>query len=260
MIRGLYTSGWSMMAINRQVDAITNNIANVNTNGFKRDVAVFEEFPDILAKRINDTRSRSNPDGGVGSMNLGSDIGELFTDYRQGGLVKTDSKLDMSIRGTGKAFFAVTVPGENGSGDRQMYTRDGAFSIDNQGKLVTKEGYAVLGENGPIYLDNEEFMVQEDGTIVQKDVRIGKLLISEFEDPNTLRKLGNNLVQATEDSEEIPFEGQVMQGYVEQSNVNVVKEMVSMISAMRAYEANQKILRTHDETLDKTVNEVGAVR
>lgn len=260
MIRGLYTSGWSMMAINKQMDTITNNLANANTNGFKKDIAVFESFPDMLTRRINDIRSASAPGGNIGDMTLGQDVAEVFTEYIQGGTLKTDALTDLSIKDSGTAFFAVRVPGENGGADQEMYTRDGAFIIDSLNRLSTKDGYPVLGRNGIITVQNEAFTVQPDGTIVQNGQVVDTLQIRDFNNPETLRKYGNNLVQTTPETAERPFRGEVLQGYLEESNVNVIKEMVNMITAMRAYEANQKVLRTHDETLQKAVNEIGAVK
>ena len=98
MIRSLYTSGWSMMANSKQMDVISNNLANANTNAYKRDNTIFEAFPGVLIKRINDTRSMLNPSGNIGSMNLSSDVGEIFTYYTQGQLVKSGSNFDLSIQ------------------------------------------------------------------------------------------------------------------------------------------------------------------
>lgn len=259
MIRGLYTSGWSMLANTKKMDVISNNLANAATNAYKKDSLIFESFPSVLTKRLNDTRSRLNPSGTVGSMELGNDVGEVYTYYNQGQLVKTDNKTDLAINGTGAAFFAVEVPQQGGEG-KEYYTRDGAFVLSSEGQLMTGDGYAVVGENGPIFLKGDNFDVQDDGTIIQDGQRIGKLKIVEFNDTTALKKYGSNLVQADEGTEAKDFTGTVVQGYVEQSNVNIVREMVDMISVMRAYEANQKVLQAEDGTLEKAVNEVGTLR
>ena len=259
MIRGLYTSGWSMLAIEKKMDIISNNMANINTTGYKKDTVVFESFPDVLTKRINDTRSNLNPSGTVGTMQLGSDVGEVFTYYDQGTLEKTDNKYDMAIWNSKSAFFSVLVPDYNGD-MIEYYTRDGSFALDASSRLVTKDGYIVEGENGAIILNGEEFSVESDGTVIQKGTNIGKLLIKEFEDTKTLRKYGSNLLKKTDQTTERKFTGMVRQGFIEQSNVNIVREMVDMISVMRSYEANQKILQAQDSTLEKAVNEVGALR
>jgi flagellar basal-body rod protein FlgG len=132
--------------------------------------------------------------------------------------------------------------------------------IDANGKLRTKDGYEVMSQNGPIVLESSEFSVEPDGTVVQNGAVVDKLLIKEFSDTTTLRKFGSNLVETTDDTEEQNFTGTVQQGYLELSNVNVVREMVDMITVMRSYEANQKILQAQDSTLERAVNEVGAIR
>lgn len=259
MIRGLYTSGWSMLANSRKMDVISNNLANVNTNAFKKDGVVFQSFPEVLAQRINDTQSRTNPDGQIGAMELGSDVGEIYTYYTQGAMTKTGNNLDLSIKDSATSFFTVGVPSANGD-IVEYYTRDGAFSIDAKGQLVTSEGNLVLGEAGPILLTSEHFEVMGDGSIIQDGKNVGKLLIRNFADPSTLRKQGSDLVARTQQTRETEFNGVVLQGSVEQSNVNIVKEMVDMISVTRAYEASQKVLQAQDGTLEKAVNEVGALR
>ncbi|HOA96559.1 MAG TPA: flagellar hook-basal body protein [Acetivibrio saccincola] len=258
MIRGLYTSGWSMLANTKQMDVISNNLANVNTNAYKRDTVVYESFPEVLVKRINDSKSTDNPTGRVGGMHLGNDVGEVFTYYARGQLTKTDRSLDMAIADSDLAFFTVAVPLDNGN-FVQRYTRDGAFLLNANGQLVTKEGYFVMGEGGIITLGSEDFTVLEDGTILENGQTVGRLLISEFENENVLRKIGENLVEAA-GAPPNEFTGAVKQGYIEQSNVNAITEMVNMITVMRAYEANQKVLHAHDEALEKAVNEVGRIR
>lgn len=259
MIRGLYTSGWSMLANSKKMDVISNNLANVNTTAFKKDTVVLESFPELLARRLNDTRSSLNPSGRVGTLELGSDVGEVYTYFNQGQLIKTDNFLDMAIKDAGTGFFTVEAADENGN-TTEFYTRDGTFSVNQEGFLVTKDGHRVIGTNGPVVVGEGKFSVGEDGTIVQNGEITGKLLIKDFTDTTTLRKFGNNLLQKTEGTLEKPFEGAIEQGYIEQSNVNAIKEMVDMITVMRAYEANQKIIQAHDSTLEKAVNEVGNVR
>lgn len=259
MIRGLYTSGWSMLANEKQMDIISNNLANVSTNAYKQDTVVLESFPSVLTKRINDTRSALNPSGNVGDMQLGSDVGEVYTYFNQGGILKTGNNLDFAIKDSKSAFFTVQVTDGNGQ-KAEYYTRDGAFIINNNGQLSTVDGNLVMGKNGPIVLQNANFSVESDGTIVQNGQAVDKLLITEFTDTRQLRKFGSNLISALDGAGPRQFTGTVQQGYLEQSNVNVVKEMVSMISVMRAYEANQKVLQAQDGTLEKAVNEIGAVR
>lgn len=259
MIRGLYTSGWSMLAIQKKMDVVSNNLANVNTTGFKKDTMVFESFPDLLTKRINDTKSNLNPSGIVGGMRLGSDVGEVYTYFSQGSLTGTNSKLDMAVRDSNSAFFSVLVPDADGN-TKEFYTRDGAFTMGPGNRLITKDGYAVEGQNGPIILNGSDFSVETDGSIVQNGAVVDKFLIKEFTDTKTLRKFGDNLLENIDQTAVRDFSGTIQQGFLEQSNVNIVREMVDMITVMRSYEANQKVLQAQDSTLDKAVNEVGAIR
>lgn len=265
MIRGLYTSGWSMLANTRKLDVITNNMANVNTSAFKKDTVVFEAFPDVLIKRINDTESPSTLSTRVGNMQYSSDVGEIYTYYTQGQFNQTGNTMDFAISddntGTTQtpAFFTIGLVNPQTGDSSEYYTKDGAFVLNSNNQLVTKDGNYVLGQNGPITLSPGNFSVDDKGNIVQNGTLVDKLRITQFSDATKLRKYGDNLVQ-NDGSETSDFKGTVMQGYLEQSNVNVVTEMVDMITVMRAYEANQKILQAQDETLEKVVNEVGVVR
>lgn len=265
MIRGLYTSGWSMLANQKKLDVITNNMANVNTSAFKKDTVVFEAFPDLLIQRINDTESPLNLSNRVGKMQYSSDVGEVYTYYTQGQFNQTGNSMDLAISddNTGDAltpaFFSIGLVDPQTGEYSEYYTKDGAFVLNANNQLVTKDGNYVLGQNGPITLVSGDFSVDARGNIVQNGVVVDKLRITQFTDATKLRKYGDNLIQ-NEGSETADFSGTIMQGYLEQSNVNVVTEMVDMITVMRAYEANQKILQAQDETLDKVVNEVGVVR
>jgi flagellar basal-body rod protein FlgF len=256
MIRGLYTSGWSMKFNSKRMDVIANNLANVNTNGFKRDITVAESFPEMLTKRLNDSHSNSNPSGRIGTMELSSDVGEVYTYYNQGSLTVTDSKMDFSINDNGNSFFTIAIVDEDGN-IAEAYTRDGAFMVNSDNLLVTKDGYPVMGQAGTITIYDKGFIVDEDGSIIQNGEITDRFLIRSFVDTTTLRKIGNNLIAATADSQVQPFNGVVKQGFLEQSNVNVIKEMVDMIAVMRAYESSQKMIQIQDETLGKAVNEVG---
>lgn len=252
MVRGLYTSGWSMLALQKKMDVLTNNLANVSTTGYKKDTVVLEGFPKYLAERLNDNTTRGVP---IGELSFSNDVGEVYTYFNQGTLLKTDNSLDMSIKDDGRAFFTITVPGAAG----QYYTRDGSFKLNADGQLVTGDGYYVLGQNGIIQLNGDDFTVTRDGTIIQDGAVVDRLLITQFQDPGTLRKNGENLFTAAENSVTEEFSGEVMQNYLEQSNAEAIKEMVDMISLMRNYEANQRVINAIDETLDKAVNQIGKV-
>lgn len=258
MVRGLYTSGWSMLALEKKMDVISNNMANASTTGYKKDTVVLESFPEIMTKIVGKHNGNSGRPRNIGTMELGSDVGEVYTNFSQGQLNNTGNELDIAIKDSGSAFFTVAVPDEEGN-YRAFYTRDGSFARGSDNRLVTSDGYTVLGENGPIILNEGSFTVTEDGSVVQDGEFIDRLLITEFTDTTALRKYGYNLLQADETAQTREFTGTVQQGCLELSNVNIVREMVDMITVLRSYEANQKILQSIDQTLDKAVNQVGSV-
>lgn len=257
MIRGLYTSGYSMLTLNRKMDVVSNNMANVNTNGFKKDVVVFEEFSDVLAKRFFDGSDNSPIPVRIGNMTLYNDIAEVHTDFTQGALENTGISSDVAIDGDEGAFFCIAVPDNNQF--REYYTRDGAFKLDSVGRLVTRDGHSVMGQNGAIILNGSDFTISNRGEIIQNGETVDFLRIRKFENPESLRKYGFNLLTVTGGSQDGVFEGTIQQGFVERSNVDSVKEMVDMITVLRAYESNQKLIQYQDSTLEKAVNEIGRI-
>lgn len=257
MIRGLYTAASGMLKEQKKMDVVSNNLANASTNGYKKDIAVAQSFREMLTKRINDKRQGQPANGSIGHMSLGSDIVQVFTDYTQGRLIKTGSATDISIKNSNTGFFAVNVPGPEG--DREMYTRHGSWTVNGDGYLVTREGYEVLGNYGPVYVGTDNFVVQEDGSIYVDNFYIDTLKVVDFVDTEELQKFGDNLVEAPDGAQTQPFNGQIVQGYVEGSNINTVEEMVEIIALMRAYEANQKVVKAYDDSLGQVINEVGKV-
>ena len=256
-----------MLAHTRKMDVIANNLANVNTHGYKKETASFGSFPDLMVRRIYDVRSDTNPDARLGRVELSADVDQNFIFFNPGPSEWTEKTLDVAIddyegednASRARSFFTIQLNRPAAAGDAIRYTRDGSFVIGEDMILRTLAGDVVLGVNGPITLEGEEFIITKDGTVLQDDAVVGRLLITSLEDPHTLRKIGGNLLSATAASVTRPFDGVLRQGYVEQSNVNVVSEMVDMIACMRAYEANQKMVWFVDGTLDKAVNEVGRV-
>ncbi len=260
MVKGLYTASTGMMNEQRRVDVLSNNMANAATTGFKKEGTTSEAFKDVLAYKIKDT---SEPWGAkrLGVMNMGVKIGENYTDYSQGALHETGNTFDMAL--SGKGFFAVEFMSkgtEEAEGEASVkYTRDGSFTLNVNGELVNKNGDFLLDVNGHhIVLDPlKDFSVDRMGVIRQGNAEVGQIQITDFEDYNYLEKYGENYVQPVEGATEQDAEAVVYSGYLESSNVQVVQEMVDLISFTRAYESNQKIIQAYDETLGKAVNDVG---
>lgn len=261
MVRGLYIAASSAISESKRIDVISNNIANVNTSGYKKDTMISETFPEILMKRIGTSNVKdiipSAPAGtrigAIGKFSYGVRVDEVFTNFEQGSLTNSGNSLDLALKGNG--FFTIETP------EGERYTRSGEFTLDAEGFITTKEGYRVLGQNGPIQVSGKEVIIDENGTIFSDGAEIDTLKLADFNDYTLLKKVGDALyIDASGDGgNSKEAEGLIQQGFVEGSNVNSVKSMVEMITMLRSYEANQKVIRTHDEMLQKAANEVGRV-
>ena len=182
-------------------------------------------------------------------------IGENYTDYSQGAFKETENSLDLALSGSG--FFEIEFTNKAGETSTK-YTRDGSFTMNEQGDLVTKDGDFVLGTNGKIRLNPLlETSVTQSGNVVQNGVTVATLQITDFEDADYLEHYGENMYQTVEGATEVDSTAKVFSGYLETSNVQVVSEMVQMIAVTRAYESNQKLIQAYDTTLDTTVNTLG---
>lgn len=264
MVKGLYTAYTGMLNEQNRMDIMTNNLANADTNGYKKEGSTAQTFADTYAIKIKDTSAYNIPRT-IGGVSLGVHIGETYTDYQQGSFRVTDSPYDLAIAGNG--FFAISYTNKQGE-TSVKYTRDGAFTVNRQGYLVTKDGDYVLNQNGAMNSDpgagsyiqidpNQEFTIDENGNIWQNQALVGQVGLVDFADYNYIEKFGENLYNMAEGGQIIAADGLIEQGTIEASNVNIVSEMVDMITITRAYESNQKIIQTIDGMLDKAVNQVG---
>ena len=255
MIRGWYTGASGMNAQQNRLDAISNNLANVDTAGYKRDIVVSKSFPELLIRRTNADGVYEIPNGMgsadaapvIGKLGLGVETNESYIDFTQGSFKLTNTSTDIAL--SGKGFYTIETP----NGER--YTRNGDFFIGKEGILETKDGYPVLGENGIIKLENDRFMVNQDGVILSEDgEEIDRFKIVRFDNERYLQKMGESLYSTNDiagpahiaEGNERPV---FIQNYSETSNVNVVNEMVQMIEVNRAYEANQKTITSEDSMM-----------
>jgi len=231
MIRGLYIAASSAISENKRIDVIANNIANVNTSGYKKDTMITESFPEVLMKRIGGTDSKDltakAPSGSkigyIGKVSYGVHVDQVFTNFEQGSLSSSGNPLDLAFQG--KGFFVVEAPG----GER--YTRNGEFTLNSEGYITTKEGYMVQGQNGPIQVEGNNVIINENGQIFSDGIEIDTLKMMDFNDYKLLQKEGDGLfLDASGDSTNIKeADGLILQGSLEASNVNSVKQMVEMI-------------------------------
>lgn len=254
MLRGLYTSYTGMLNEQYRMDIMSNNLANADTTGFKKEGSTSQAYAEVMAVKIKDWTERPNTPKRLGNMSLGVKIGETYTDFSQGSLRDTGNTYDIALGG--KGFFNIEFTSKSGETSTK-YTRDGGFTITKDGYLVTKDGDYVLGENGRIQLSTTagSTVFDRNGDIYQDDRLVASLKISDFEDTNYLTHYGETMWDAKEGAVEIDAEDpEIHQGYLEMSNANVVKEMVNMITISRQYESNQKMLTTFDDTLEKTMS------
>lgn len=253
MIRALWSAASGMYSQQTAVDTISNNLANVNTSGYKR---VRLEFQDLLYQNLRPTLP-----GEAGlQVGLGVKSAASARSFGVGNLQQTDNPLDLAIEGPG--FFEVELP------DGVAYTRDGSFKLDSEGRVVTTGGYVVrlMGSGGDgdaleIPEGSSDLRVAKDGTVTVKDEdgeldEIGRIRLVNFVNPAGLEAIGENLYRATQacgdtiegDPGEEGFGG-IAQGFLEMSNVQVVTEMINLIMAQRAYELNSKAIQSADEML-----------
>jgi len=256
MIRSLWVAKTGLEAQQTQMDVVTNNLANVGTNGFKRSRAVFE---DLLYQTVRQPGAQSSQQTQLPTgLQLGTGVRAVSTEklFTQGNLQQTGNDKDVAIQGAG--FFQVTMP--DGS---LAYTRDGSFHVDSQGLLVTASGYA-LSPAINIPLDTQTISIGRDGVVgitQQGNVTpttVGVIQLANFMNPAGLESRGENLYVETNASGAPAVNqpgsnglGRLSQGYVETSNVNVVEEMVNMIQTQRAYEINSKAISASDQMLQK---------
>ncbi len=258
MVKGLYTAYTGMIHQQHRMDVLTNNLANADTTGFKKEGATSQSFDSILAYKIKDTSDGFHTSRRIGVNNPGVKIGEGYTDFSQGPLKTTGNTFDLALTDSG--FFAVEFT--NKAGETSIkYTRDGDFALTQDGRLVTRDGDSVLDENGsPIKIDPlDTTVINTQGEIIQNGRVVATIQVTDFEDYNYLERYGENYFQPIEGAEEAPAQAQVYSGYLEAANMSVVTEMVNMIEVSRAYESNQKVITTYDGTLEIAANQLGKI-
>lgn len=256
MVKGLYTAYTGMVNEQNRMDIMTNNLANASTVGYKKEGSTSQSFDDVLTVKIKDQSVGMRNVQKIGIKNPGVKIGENYTDYTQGSFRITDNTYDLALAGDG--FFAIEFTNKAGETDTK-YTRAGQFTLNKDGYLVTEEGDYVLDtQNRRIRLNTLlDSKITDDGTIYQNDQAVARIQVTDFADYDYLEKYGETYYQPIEGAQTTAANAQVKSGYLEMSNVQVVSEMVNLISITRAYESNQKVIQTIDGSLDVAVNQIG---
>lgn len=252
-MRGLYLAESAMLVQQARLSLIGNNMANLNTAGYKRDEAVLTSFAEIMQFQMRQYGGAGYPafPAAVGSIAHSVAVKETYTSFDSGPLQYTGRNLDLAL--TGQSFFQV----QTDSGF--LYTRNGRFFIDGAGFLVTAEGYPVWGENGPLLIETDQVSIQSAGSIYEGDNFIGRIRRVTFSEEAVPVKTGDNYFRLLE-GEGIEDEiGQVWTGFLEGSNTDLVREMTSLIQVRRSYEAAQKVMITYDSLLQKAANDLGSL-
>lgn len=279
MFKGFYTAMSGMTAQQRKTEILTNNMANANTPGFKSDQSTVRSFPDMLMSAV--TSNGIPTEKGlnllqtdvVGALNTGVYLQETLANYAQGSLQQTDLATDVALidgtmpvdeasGNTGAVFFRLQH--EDGN---DAYTRNGNFTLDSEGNLVTGAGLFVLDRDGEkIQLQNDNFSVAADGTITDENgAQVAQIDIAFSANPDVLIKQDNGLYRMLEGAalpsafevEDVTFGFQ--HKYLEASNVDAAQSMTEMMTAYRAFEVNQKVLQAYDKSMEKAVTEIGRV-
>ncbi len=277
MFRGLYMAETGMLSQQRRIEMTTNNMSNVNTPGFKADQGSIRTFPELMINRLEDVDVPTKKpfhlpkSAQIGRMATGVYMQEMLPNFLQGPIKSTDNNTDVTLidgalpidektKIPGALFF--TVSGEDG---KPRYTRNGNFALDSNGYLTTNSGLFVQNTQGnKIQLKSEDFKIDDDGNVFEGGKQLSKINVAYASNPNSMKKEGDGLyaieggLPSAAGIQDVTFK--MRQGFLEQSNVDAGKSMTDMISAYRAFEANQKIVQAYDRSMDKVANEVGKLR
>lgn len=243
MLKGIAAAASGMLPQLKRQEVITNNLANAGTAGFKRDRLFVEQLNRAQAGNTQSVADWQTPN-----------VMGVQIDFSAGQMDRTGNPYDLALAGDG--FFVVSTP------DGERYTRNGHFTLTDQGVLVTADGNPVMGEGGEIRLTADDATIGSDGTISVNGQRVDKLRIARFADPNVLVRAGSSLfaVGAPGAAPEDMGNPAIEQGMLERSNVSTIEEMVSMITTFRFYEADQKAVQMQDASQGRVVNELGRIQ
>lgn len=252
MIYGLYLSATGIMTSSHQQDVIANNIANADTNGFKRSMALVRERQ-VESRAMRAMGLSHDPLDNIGGGQL---LSPTYTDFTQGSVEQTSNPLDTAI--TGEGFLAV----HDQDGQTRL-TRAGALMIDNRGRLITAQGHQILDDQQkPINLLNipqRELSIRSNGEIMRGPEQLAKIGVFDSSDRASLKPVGENLLQIVGDAQMIKANGKLVGGALELSNVDPALELTRLMETQRLLEANATMIKYQDATLAKAVNEVGKI-
>jgi fagellar hook-basal body proteins len=244
MVRGFYTLGSGMIAQSRKLTGISNNLANVETTGYKKQEVTTTTFGDMVISRVD---SQTTP---IGSLSLATLADRTNVIHSQGELKSTGRAMDFAIRGEG--FFA--VQGQNGT----LYTRDGSFNVDQDGYLVLNNEGRVMGENGPIQVGTDQFTADGQGNISVNGTVVGRIAVYNFADYNNLRLADNEMYTSTGGAT-LMQNPDVAWKMLEGSNVDTAQEMTNAIAAQRELQNCSQAIKMYDQVIGRAVTDIGKV-
>jgi flagellar basal-body rod protein FlgG len=261
MLKSIYTPLSGALAQEKVMDIIANNLANLNTVGFKGEAVTFKAIEPEPEKNYRNPLPPANykislddvlPLRGNDLNYVG--VSEVRKDFSQGPAIQTNNPLDLMLEGEG--FFAVQTE------DGLRYTRSGDFTMSENGALVDKVGNPVLGQKGNIFIRHQDFEVNPLGEVYQDGQLVDRLLIYKFDNPDALEKVGMNhfFYEGMEGDPKIATDARVQQGSLEGSNVNAIRNLTALILSHRSFEAYQKSIKNYDSMMEKSSNSIGEVR
>jgi flagellar basal-body rod protein FlgG len=241
----MYLAASGALVQQLRLEVLANNVANISTIGYKGDRSVFQ-IPEETESQTVDT-----PIEGIQSLSPYAPPFSTVIDFSQGAIRQTGNPLDVAINGNG--FFSIQTP------DGVQYTRQGNFTLDGDGVLISPDGYPVLGDGGEITLADGTVEIDLQGGVYLDGDEVGRLQITEFSNSETLKRAGNGRFVGSDDTTvgERPDDTTLSQGYLETANVNPVRAMTEMIETSRAFEAYQKVIQSADEATSTSINDVG---
>lgn len=253
----MYTAAAGALVAQANADTIADNLANVSTTGFKRTLLQVSAGDSMELQRM-----QTDPGSGdgkiigghsvsvpIGRLGLGSQVYATPTNFDQGALLQTGNPFNVAVQGNG--FFTIQTP------EGIRYTRDGSFVRDARGLLMTQDGNLVLGNSGAVALQQGDVKIGADGSVSVNGSLVDKLRLTKFGKISNLAKQGQNLFADTGAKPSIDTTSTVTQGSLEQSNSNVVRSMVDLITAQRWFEANQKVIQTEAQATTQAISSVG---
>jgi flagellar basal-body rod protein FlgF len=245
MNSGMYSAVSGNVAAMLRMDVITNNLANINTAGYKKDRMIFDSM-------LNDANNPTLTDGSMTEMPVLTGV-TIETDFSAGSLKQTGNPLDLSLDGDG--FFVVNTP------QGKAFTRQGNFHMDAGGRLVTADGYELQGNGGPLTIKGGNISIDAQGGVFVDGVQAGTIGITDFPKPYQLQKIGSSLFvpSGPETVEQPATNTRIMQGSIEGSNVQPIQEMVTLIANTRFYEQCVKTIQSYDQMAAKAANDLGKV-